>query len=110
VRRGLAHGERAGQGQMLEHGPRRVRQLAPGAVTTVKRQVDGAEELGEALGVRPFIGHVTRVPAGRSIVNPDGSAPGFITATPCYSRICAQQRLIRSRLLTEAELDHFQLS
>jgi hypothetical protein len=40
----------------------------------VKRQVDGAKELGEPFGPRPCIGHATRVAAGRSIVNPDGSA------------------------------------
>jgi hypothetical protein len=40
----------------------------------VKRQVDGAEEIGEPFGPRSFIGHATRVPADRSIVNPDGSA------------------------------------
>jgi hypothetical protein len=40
----------------------------------VKRQVDGAEEVGEPFGPRPFIAHVTRVAAGESIVNPDGSA------------------------------------
>jgi hypothetical protein len=48
----------------------------------MKRQVDGAKELGEPFGSRPVIGHVTRVPARTSIVNPDvsmprrGSAPG----------------------------------
>ena len=28
--------------------------------------------IGEPFGPRPFIGHVTRVAAGESIVNPDG--------------------------------------
>ena len=46
--------------------------LAPRAVTAMKRQVDGAKELGEPFGPGLFIGHVTRVPAGLSVVNPDG--------------------------------------
>jgi len=41
----------------------------------VKGQVDGAEEVSEPFGARPFVGHATRVTAGGSIVNPDGS-PG----------------------------------
>jgi hypothetical protein len=53
---------------------RSARQLAPGPVPPVKRQVDGTEEVSEPFGPRPVIGHVTRVPDGRSIVNPDGSA------------------------------------
>jgi hypothetical protein len=42
--------------------------------------VDGAEELGELFGIRPFIGHATRVAASTSIVNPDGSETGCDTA------------------------------
>jgi hypothetical protein len=42
----------------------------------VKRQVDGAETVGEPFGPRAFVGHGTSVPAGGSIVNPDGSAGG----------------------------------
>jgi hypothetical protein len=64
VRRRLAYGERASHRQVLEHRPRRARQLAPGAVAPVKRQVDGAKELGKAFGVGPLIGHATRVAAG----------------------------------------------
>jgi hypothetical protein len=59
---------------MLEHRPGRARQLAPGLVPPVKRQVDGTEEVSEPLGPCPFIGHATRIPASESIVNPDGSA------------------------------------
>lgn len=58
--------------QVLQHRPGRARQLAPGPVPPVKRQVDGAEEVGEAFGPRLCIGHGTRVAPGRSIVNPDG--------------------------------------
>jgi len=78
VRRRLAHGERAGQRQVLEHGPGRARQLAPRPVAAVKGQVDGAEQLREPLGLLSFSGHVTRVAASRYIVNPDGSgrSPG----------------------------------
>jgi len=42
----------------------------------VKRQVYGAETVGEPFGPRPFISHDTRVLARQSIVNPDGSAVG----------------------------------
>jgi hypothetical protein len=87
VRGGFPHGERAREGQVLEHRPGRARQLAPGLVPPVKRQVDGTEEIREPFGPRPFIGHVSRVPADPSIVNPDGSAqapdslcPGGATA------------------------------
>jgi len=59
---------------VLEYGPGRARQLAARPVPPVKRQVDSAEKVSEPFGPRPFVGHVTRVPAGRSIVNPDGSA------------------------------------
>jgi hypothetical protein len=74
VHRGFTHGERPGERQVLEHGPGGARQLAPRSVPTVKRQVDGAEEVGEPFGSGPGVGHVTSVPAARSIVNPDGSA------------------------------------
>jgi hypothetical protein len=73
VGRGLAHGQRAGQGQVLEHGPRRSRQLPPRSVAAMKRQVDGPEELREPFGLGLILPHATRVAASRSIVNPDGS-------------------------------------
>jgi hypothetical protein len=74
VRGGLPHGERAGQRQVLEHGPGRAGQLTPWPVPPVKRQVNGTEEAGELFGPGSFIGHGTRVLASRSIVNPDGFA------------------------------------
>jgi hypothetical protein len=86
VRRGLPHGERARQRQVLEHRPGRAGQLAPGSIPAVKRQVDGAEEVGEPFGVRPFVGHPIRVPACRSIVNPDGSGHRPFQAAGCGSR------------------------
>jgi hypothetical protein len=91
VRGGLTHGERTRQGQVLQDRPRCARQLAPGAVTAVKRQVDGAEKLDEPFGVRPFIGHATRVAANTSIVNPDGSRP----AVPAHGRDGARTTLAR---------------
>src|SRR4029077_15545503 len=49
----------------------------PRPVPPVKRQVYGAEKVGELLGPGPVIGHAISVPTSRSIVNPDGSAvPG----------------------------------
>jgi len=63
MRRGLADGERSGQRQVLEDRPRGARQLAPGPVPAMKRQVDGPEELREPFGLRSFLGHATRVPA-----------------------------------------------
>jgi len=59
---------------VLEHRARRARQLTPGPVPPVKREVDGAEEVGELFGPGPCIGHATRVPPREFIVNPDGSA------------------------------------
>jgi len=50
----------------------------------VKGQVDGPEEVSEPFGARPFVGHATSVPAGRSIVNPDGSAAEL---SRCWLRI-----------------------
>jgi len=38
----------------------------------MKRQVDGPEELREPFGLGSLLGHATSVPAGESIVNPDG--------------------------------------
>jgi hypothetical protein len=63
----------------------------------VKRQVDGAEEIGEPFGPRSFIGHATRVPADRSIVNPDGSAESarFCSSTGPYRMNAAIMRLER---------------
>ena len=60
VRGRFPHGERARESQVLEHGPGRARQLAPGLVPPVKRQVDGPKEVGEAFGPRSFIGHITK--------------------------------------------------
>ena len=74
MHRGLTHSERARQREVLEHLPRRARQLAPGPVPPVKRQVDGAEEISEPFGPRPCISHATKVAASQSIVNPDESA------------------------------------
>jgi hypothetical protein len=73
MRRGFADGERTGQRQMLKDGPGRAGELTPRPVPAMKRQVDGPEELGTAFRLRPFIGHVTRVAAGESIVNTDRS-------------------------------------
>jgi hypothetical protein len=42
---------------VLQHRPRRARQLAPRPVTTVERQVDGMEELGEPFRPRLFPSH-----------------------------------------------------
>jgi len=72
VRRGLTHGERTRQRQVLEYGAGGTGQLAPGPVPPVKRQVYGPEELREPFGLRSLLGHGTRVAAGESIVNPDG--------------------------------------
>jgi len=71
VRRRFPDGERARQRQVLEHRPGRARQLAAGPIPPVKRQVDGAEEVGEPFGRGLCIGHATRVPASQCIVNPD---------------------------------------
>jgi hypothetical protein len=76
VRRGLADGQRAGQSQVLKYGPGGTGQLAPRPVTTVKRQVDGAEELREPLCLRPFLTHGNSFTASQFIVNPDASPGG----------------------------------
>ncbi len=90
VRGGFPYGERAREREVLEHCPGRARQLAPGPVPSVKGQVDGTEEVGEPFGPRPFIGHATRVAAGASIVNPDGSAAPASSAAA--ARIRARDR------------------
>jgi hypothetical protein len=63
VRRGLANGQRAGQRQVFQHRPRGAGQLAPRPVTTVERQVNGMEELGEPFRPRLFPGHNASFPA-----------------------------------------------
>src|SRR5215472_16190145 len=93
VRRRLADGERPGHRQVLQHRAGRARQLAPRAVAPVKRQVHGPEGLGEPLRPHaPVIhsAHVTRVPAGQSIVNPDG--PGSRLARPGRRAPAGEQR------------------
>ncbi len=69
---GLTDGEWPSHGQVLQDGAR-PGQLAARAVAAMKREVHGPEELGEPLGLRPLLRHATSVPAGISIVNPDGS-------------------------------------
>jgi hypothetical protein len=63
VRRGLANGQRAGQRQVFQHRPRGAGQLTPRPVTTVERQVNGMEELGEPFCPRLFPNHNNSFPA-----------------------------------------------
>src|SRR5208337_2147063 len=85
-RLGVPAGVVQGAGLGLEGEPVRRDEVAPPDYGRVNADLGGEQvervpvdadlgaEAAEAFGLRPFIGHVTRVAAGESIVNPDGSA------------------------------------